>query len=338
MNYKSYFAQYVQSFFEDYLTCRRNLSTNTIWSYRDAIKLFTQFSTENLKKSPTDLLIKDVTESLIVEFLEDIECKRGNSVQTRNHRLMALRCLFKYISYREPLLLNHCRKILSIPLKRGAKLAPVRYLSKDEVLSIINAVDRSKPRGLRDHALLLFTYNTGARVQEVSDMQISWLTLQSPYKVDILGKGKKWRTCPLWKTTVDALSKYIEERKNITCQSDHLFLNRSNNTISRSGITYIIKKYTKKSTLGISGSLKNFKITPHIFRHTMAMHLLQSGVELNVIKSWLGHVSIATTNRYIEIDLEMKKKALDICELTPKQMQNKKLRVNRTLLDWLESL
>jgi len=337
MNSKPYFAQYIRSFFEDYLTCRRNLSANTIWSYRDAIKLFTQFVAERLKKPPTDLFTKELTESLVVEFLENIEHNRGNSVQTRNHRLMALRCLFKYISYREPLLLDHCRKILSIPLKRGAKLAQVRYLSKDEVLSIINAVDRSKPRGLRDHALILFTYNTGARVQEVSDMQISWLTLQSPYKVDILGKGKKWRTCPLWKTTVDTLSKYIEERKKITCQSDHLFLNRSNNPISRSGITYIIKKHTSKSALEIP-SLQNFKITPHIFRHTMAMHLLQSGVELNVIKSWLGHVSITTTNRYIEIDLEMKKKALDICDLTPKQMQNKKWRINQSLLDWLESL
>jgi integrase/recombinase XerD len=166
------------------------------------------------------------------------------------------------------------------------------------------------PRGRRDYTLLLFMYNTGARVQEVADTRLSWLTLCLSAKVDLLGKARKCRTCPLWESTARHVRQLIEERGLKPEQDGHLFVNRSGQPLSRSGIAEIIGRHARAATPGLRGR----KVTPHTIRHTTAMHLLQSGVEINVIRSWLGLVSTATTNRYIEIDLEMKRKALEACE------------------------
>ena len=333
----TYLAHYVRSFFEDHLACRRNMSSNTIQSYRDGVKLFLQFAVSSLKKPATDLRVADVGESLVLAFLGDLERARRNSIQTRNHRLTALRSLFGYIAAREPLLLDLCRKIVTIPLKRGAALPPVRYLTKEETAAMLNMPDRNTPMGQRDYALLLFMYNTGARVQETADAKIPWLSLEKPYKTDILGKGRKWRTCPLWESTAQALRQLTDNRDLSPGQDDHLFLNRFGRPLSRYGIADIIDRSASSAAKATPG-LRRIHVTPHTIRHTTAMHLLQSGVELNVIRSWLGHVSIATTNRYVEIDLEMKAKALKTCEVADTGVRTKRWRTNPDILTWLESL
>jgi site-specific recombinase XerD len=332
-----FLAPYVRSFFEDYLSCRRNVSRNTIQSYRDGLKLLLQFVSGQRKKSAAQLLVTDITEAAVIDFLMDLEQTRGNSIQTRNHRLVGIRCLFEYIATREPLLLDHCRKVLTIPKKRGAVLPEIQYLEREQVAALLGAVARETPLGRRDYALLLFMYNTGARVQEVSDARASWLTLRAPYKVEILGKGRKRRTCPLWENTVGHLKQLIEERHLPSGQDDYLFVNRFGKPLSRSGIADLLDRHAEKAA-ATTPSLNGQKVTPHTIRHTTAMHLLQSGVEVNVIRSWLGHVSITTTNRYIEIDLAMKRKALETCEVGQNVDSPASWHSNPDILKWLESL
>jgi site-specific recombinase XerD len=320
------------------MICRRNATGNTIHSYRDAVKLFLQFVTAKLKRSATKLRVADITESLVLDFLSDLERTRGNSVQTRNHRLVAIRCLFEHISAREPLLIDHCRRIVTIPAKRGVKAPQICYLTKEEIESILQACDRRDPLGRRDYALILFMYNTGARVQEASDVRVSWLSLDSPPKVEILGKGRKWRTCPLWEHTARVLREFLSERGLSPGQDDHLFLNRFSRPISRFGIADAIRKRAVRAAPR-TPSLKARRVTPHTIRHTTAMHLLQSGVDVNVIRSWLGHASIATTNLYVEIDLEMKTQILKACEVRGRQKPKvPSWRSKPDILRWLESL
>jgi site-specific recombinase XerD len=333
-----YLAPFVRSYFEDHLSCRQNASRHTIQGYRDGLKLLLRFASEETKKSAVNLLVTDVTEPLVLAFLGDLERTRGNSIQTRNHRLAGIRKLFEYIAAREPLLLEHCHQIVAIPKKRGAALPAIHYLEKDQLAAILGCIPRDSSLGRRDYTLLLFLYNTGARVQEVADTRITWLTLTPPFKVELLGKGRKWRTCPLWESTAGHLKQLVEERGLKPGEDGCLFVNRHGQPLSRSGIANLISRYSAKAAATIP-SLQSHKITPHTFRHTTAMHLLQSGVEVNVIRSWLGHASITTTNRYIEIDLAMKRKALMTCEVgTNGSAAQSSWRSDVDILAWLESL
>jgi site-specific recombinase XerD len=275
---------------------------------------------------------------MILEFLSDLEHTRGNSIQTRNYRLISIRCLFEYIATRDPLWFGQCSKITSIPTKRGAKLPEIHYLTKEEIESILRAARTLKSASCRDQALLQFMYNSGARAQETADAKISWFSLRSPPKVEILGKGQKWRTCPLWDSTAQILQRLINERTQPSQNGEHLFFNRFGGPITRHGIADIIRKHVRVAATEVPG-LRTKTVTPHVLRHTTAMHLLQSGVEVNVIRSWLGHVSIATTNRYVEIDLEMKTKALKTCEVhSTRSTAGPAWKTSPDILRWLESL
>jgi site-specific recombinase XerD len=332
-----YLAPYVRSFFEDHLTCRRNVSPHTLQSYRDGLKLLLRFAAQHLKRSATMLRVTDITEAVVIDFLTDLEQSRANTIQTRNHRLVSIRNLFEYIATREPQLLDHCHKIRTIPRKRGAPVPEIGYLEKEQVTALLGSISRDSSRGRRDYALLLFMYNTGARVQEVADTRVGWLTLRAPFKVELLGKGRKWRTCPLWESTVQHLRRIVDDRGTPLHPDDYLFVNRIGRPLSRSGIADILDRHLIRAATTIP-ALSGQKMTPHTIRHTTAMHLLQSGVEVNVIRSWLGHVSIATTNRYIEIDLAMKAKALKTCELGQGQAQVVSSYTDPDILKWLESL
>ena len=335
MKNNHYLASYIRSFFEDHLVRRRNLSQNSIWSYRDAMKLLIQFVTQCTGKTASLLKITDIDELIVLDFLKYLEQKRGNSIQTCNQRLITLKSLFEYVAMREPLMMEHCKQITTIPLKRGALLPQIAYLTKDEMHALIHAIDQTTLEGKRNYALLLYMYNTGSRVQEIVDAQISWLSFKHPPKVEIVGKGTKSRICPLWNNTAKTLERYLKQRSQLTRQSNHVFVNRSHMPFSRSGVAYIINTCAQKASCTVP-SLQSKKLTPHVLRHTTAMHLLQSGVEINVIKSWLGHVSLATTYRYVEIDLEMKSEALKTCEIVSKPRRHRK--VTPELLTWLESL
>jgi site-specific recombinase XerD len=337
MTRPAYLAPLVRSFFEDHLARRQNASPHTIRSYRDCLKLLLRFAGERAKKSPVKLLVTDITEPLVLAFLTELERTRGNAIATRNHRLTGIKRLFDYIAALDPLYLDHGHRINAIPMKRGALAPIIRYLESEQVAAILDAVPRDGPRGRRDYALLLFLYNTGARVQEVADTRLAWLTLTTPYRVELLGKGRKWRTCPLWDSTVQQIKQLIEERRPRPGSDDRLFVNRFGQPLSRSGIADIIERHVAKAARMMTG-LQGRIVTPHTFRHTTAMHLLQAGVEVNVIRSWLGHVSISTTNRYIEIDMAMKRKALETCEVGTSASPPVQWHTNADLLAWLDSL
>jgi len=330
-------APFVRSFFEDHLVCHRNLSRNTIQSYRDALKLLLAFASQRHKRAATKLRVDDITDQVVIAFLDHIESGRSNAIQTRNHRLVAIRRLFEYVASREPRYLEHARRITTIPRKRGAVLPEIGYLEKEQMTALLAAVGKDSSRGQRDHALLLFMYNTGARVQEAADTRVGWLSLVPQFKIELLGKGRKWRTCPLWENTANHLRQFIARQRPNAGKDDFVFVNRYGRPLSRSGIADIVRRYARKAAESQPG-LQNRKVTPHTLRHTTAMHLLQSGVEVNVIRSWLGHVSIATTNRYIEIDLAMKAKALAACEIAAPSDDEAIDPRSPDILAWLESL
>lgn len=331
-----YISKYVRPFFQNYLVHQRNMSEDSIKSYRDAVKLFLRFTSTKLKKPTVSILVTDLKKTIVIDFLAHLENNRGNKIQTRNQRLSILRTLFTYIALEEPVLNEHCRRVIAIPFKQGATSPEIKYLEKEEIAALFNATDKSTMLGRRDYAILLFMYNTGARVRETVDVRRSQISFNRPYKVEILGKGKKWRTCPLWKDTTKILQKLLAETK-MPYEDSQIFLNRFGRPFSRFGILKIIAKYKDKASLEVK-SLETKNITPHTIRHTTAMHLLQSGVDINVIRSWLGHVDLRTTHCYAEIDLTMKRKALETCEIKSKKSSPARWHNNPEILTWLESL
>jgi site-specific recombinase XerD len=227
--------------------------------------------------------------------------------------------------------------VLGIPIKKTVSNA-MTYLDRSEVKALLNAPSPSHRFGLRDIALLSLLYNTGARASEVVDLNIVHLRLDTPPQVQILGKGRKVRVCPIWRETADAIRTYLRERDDGNSPDAPVFLSTYNKRISRFGIVAILKRHVATAAKR-QPTLASKSVSPHTLRHTAAMHLLQSGVELNVIKSWLGHVSITTTSQYIEIDLAMKREALARCPpLAPIEEGESPWHHREDVIQWLEAL
>jgi len=243
MSNNRYLSKHIRSFFEDHLVCRRKMSQCTIRSYRDAVKLFVQFVATHRRKAAANVLVTDIDDSIIDAFLMYLEKERGNSIQTRNHRLAILRSLFNYVSLQEPLFLEQCRQVLNFPVQRRTAQPEISYLEKDEMECLFKAIDTRTALGRRNYAILRFMYNTGARVSEASDLRVSRLHFEPPPKVEILGKGSKWRTCPLWHSTAEILRNLIDEQIGTANPAAHLFVNKSGNPLSRFGIYGVIAKY-----------------------------------------------------------------------------------------------
>jgi site-specific recombinase XerD len=247
-------------FFYQFLVDLKGLSTNSVLAYRDAIKLLLSFAADFIKKAVCELNTCDLDDKLIFHFLDHLEIERNCSIQTRNARLAAIRAFFDFISREEPELLLHCQKIRSIPLKRTEHKS-LCYLENDELKAILDSVDVNSRNGLRDKALFIFLYNTGARVQETIDVKIEDLKLDVPGKVKLVGKGKKERACPLWPETIDAVKDYLKQREPDNPDEKRVFLNTNGKSITRFGIRYIIKKYTENASQKCP-SLNNKKVGP----------------------------------------------------------------------------
>jgi len=327
----------VQSFFQEYLLTHRGLSQNTVVSYRDTLKLFFAFESSRQNKPAIKLTLEDLTADIVLAFLNQIECKRHNSILTRNSRLAALRTFCLYLSTKDTLRIGEYQKIIALPLKRAPRKV-MNYLTIDEVNSILENIDRKEFIGQRDYVLLKLLYNTGARVQEICDLKVNSITFGHMPVVTIIGKGNKTRHVPIWSETATLLQNYLKITQLSEQQNSHLFMNLRGLPISRFGIRYIIKQRSL-STERNCPSLKQKTIGPHTFRHTIAMHFLQAGVDLSIIKSWLGHINLATTHAYVEINMEMKRKALAVCSPVGKSPSLKKLLdKNKDVLTWLSSL
>ena len=322
---------WIRLFLTEYLPGERNLSQNTLESYRDTFVLRLSFLAQKIRKPIEKLSVGEIQSSLIRLFLLHIEEYRKCCVATRNQRLAAIRALAHFIGERNPEYIAWSAEIWSIPFKKTFTSA-VGYLEKREMDALLNAPDRSTVQGKRDYALLLFMYNTGARATEVAQVTIRDLSFQQMPSVRILGKGNKERYCPLWALTADELHHLVNRR----ALSETVFLNRYRQSITRFGIYSLVERSVSKAAQSVP-SLRSRPIHPHTIRHTSAVHLLRSGVDINTIRAWLGHVSLDTTNIYAEVDLEMKAKALKHCEIfsTPEDAHWNK---NPDLLDFLKSL
>jgi site-specific recombinase XerD len=335
MKQKIYLSHYIRLFLIQFLSNERGLSENTILAYRDALKLLLKYCTQYLKIKIDKLPCDRIDDRIVRKFLDYLEQHRGCTASTRNARLAALKTFFYYLGCEVPQCLDNSQRISAIvPKKTPHKM--VDYLDPNELKAIMDSIDAASRNGIRDQALLLLMHNTGARVQEIVDIKLNDLRLDAASQIKLTGKGKKQRVCPLWEDTIEAVKAYISVRKPKQEDDNHLFLNDRGESITRFGIRYIIKKYTDKA-IKEQPSLKQKKVSPHTFRHTTAMHLLQAGNELNVVRLWLGHASLNTTHMYVEINMEMKKEILSKT-LPPKLKQEVKKWRRPKILEWLDEL
>lgn len=329
----SSFPALVQEFFTRYLPIERNLSRNTILSYRDALKLLLRFLGESERIAPEALTCNEALDSTRVRaFLRWLAEVRGCKASTRNQRLAALKSFARFVATRAPEHLERCRSIRELPRAREEE-REVEYLDGDELAQLVQAPNPAEPAGVRDRALLLLLHNTGARVQEVCDLSVESLRLDELPSITLRGKGRKVRTCPLWTRTVTALHALLASRNQPSGKAP-LFLNRHGRRLSRSGVSYVLARAARRA--GISQLRHARRPTPHVIRHSTAMHLLGAGADLTVIASWLGHAQISTTHTYVTVDLRTKQEALAAATLIPELREG--VFPPPDVLSWLEQL
>jgi site-specific recombinase XerD len=293
----------VQDFFVQHLTVERNASRHTVLAYRDALKLFLRYSSSARNCSPDELDHSVFDPGVVRSFLAWLERERRCGPRTRNHRLAALKAFARYVAAVAPEHLERCRQVREISPARFEH-REVEYLDDDEVVQLIRAIGGKA--ATRDRALLLLLYNTGARVQEIAGLDVADFHDQAIPFIRLRGKGRRQRTCPLWTRTVEALRTWLTERENPPA-AEPLFLNARAQRISRSGVAHLLRQLALRAGLQPRHASH---LSPHVLRHTTAMHLLQSGVDITTIAAWLGHAQIATTHEYVEIDLRMKQAAI----------------------------
>ena len=336
MSDKKAFGPWIRRFLMEYLPADRNLSRNTQQSYRDAVRLLIVFAAAKLRKKVDVLLVSDITADMVRLFLRHIEETRKCSISTRNQRLAAIHSLAGFIGQRSPEDLAWSAQLRSVEFKRSTRV-PVSYLNKHEIDALLAAPNRTTAIGCRDYVLLLFLYNSGARADEAAQLNIRDLSLHAGgnsalSSVRLTGKGNKIRLCPLWPATALALRELSRGRD----ENERVFLNRSAKPLTRFGVHDIVTRHARIAMTRVPDMQKKH-IGPHTIRHTTATHLLRAGVDINTIRAWLGHVSLDTTNVYAETDLDMKAKALGMCEMK-KSGGRKRWRDNPDLLTFLDQL
>ena len=321
----------MRRFLLEHLVADRKLARNTQCSYREALTLLIPFVAGKLHQPVDRLTVINVSADLVRLFLADVEQSRKCSIATRNKCLATIHALARFVGEHSPEHIACCGQIRSIPFKKASKTL-IPYLDKPEMNALLAAPDCQTLQGRRDHALMLFLYNSGARAHEAAQMLISEFDPVGR-SVKIRGKGGKERQCPLWPSTVDELKPLIVNRS----PSGNVFLNRCGHPITRFGIYALIERYVRRIQAQMP-SLAAKRVSPHSIRHTTATHLLRAGVDINTIRAWLGHVSLDTTNIYAEIDLEMKAKPMAKYEVTNASSSNKHWRDDPALLTFLRAL
>jgi len=326
------FARLLQGFFADRLIQQKNASPRTVAAYRDTFRLLFQYAERKRGKPPVALALSDLDATLVLDFLTHLETARHNTVRSRNARLAALRAFAHYVALQCPPALPLAQQIIAIPMKRFER-ALLGFLSRDEVQAVLAAPDLQTWCGRRDRIMFTMLYNSGARVSEMIGIRVSDVTLGTTSSVRLHGKGRKQRTVPLWKETAADIRQWLSYAQLRAEQP--LVPNRNGLAMTRTNVadrlTLAVTAATKQCT-----QLAGRRITPHTWRHTTAMHLLQSGVDLTVIALWLGHESPATTHGYVEADMAMKERAL--ATIAPPETKRKRYRPIDPVLKFLESL
>jgi site-specific recombinase XerD len=326
------FAALVQQFFTEHLVAQRAVSPRTVECYRDALMLFLDFAGRTLGKAPTALRLVDIQPDLILAFLDHLERERHNAVRSRNLRLTALRAFLKFAGRRDVASLHTVERALAVPMKRFER-PMVGFLTREEMLAVLGQPGSSWT-AQRDHLLLAMLYNTGARVSEIVGVRVVDVVLEGAACVHLQGKGRKQRSVPLWRTTAQEIRAWL--RVNPTLRGEAALLpNRDGRAMTRCNVTQRLALAVSHAAIHLP-SLAKKRVSPHMLRHTTAMHLLQSGVRFNVIALWLGHESTNTTHRYVEADLAMKTKAL--ARLQAPNTKLRRFRASDSLMRFLETL
>ncbi len=308
-------APLLESFFRRRLAKQRNATPATLASYRDALRMLILFAAARLRKKPAALALDDLDRDLVLAFLDELEQKRNNSVATRNARLAAIRSFFHHVAAADPASFGVAQRVLTIPTKR-AHIEVTHHLTDPEVDAIIASPDPTTPRGRRDRTFLLFLARTGARVSEAIGVNANDLQLeQGRSQVLLHGKGRRDRVVPITQDLVRSLTALLSERGLSHHQPEPIFVGVHIERLTRFGATHIVRR-SAGHAMSTRPSLKGKPISPHIFRHSLAMKLLRAGVDLLTIQAWLGHAQVATTHRYAAADVEMMRRSLEKAGVT----------------------
>ena len=331
------FAKALSHYLAVYLPGQRNVSANTVKSYRDTFKLFLRYCKQDCNLSTERLCLRHIDKRLVLGFLGWLEKDRNNGVSTRNQRLACIHGFYQYMQIEDPVGLLLYQQILSIPIKK-TQAPSINHLTPEALKLILAQPDASKANGRRDLTLLCVLADTGARVQELVDLCVGDVRLEPPPILTLTGKGRKKRQVPVMSNTKALLKQYMDETFSIQdgMQGHPLFFNRQRGKMTRAGISYILDKYVSKARE--KSPIIPGKVTPHIIRHTKAMMLLQAGVSLIYIRDLLGHVDIATTEIYARADTEMKRKVLQNAYPEMVDANLPHWEKDETLLAWLTSL
>lgn len=328
------FPALLHSFFHDWVGHERNLSRHTVLSYRDTWRLFLRFLSEHRHRPIVELSLADMDAAAVRAFLQYLEDQRKVSIGTRNCRLSALHAFFAFVAQREPTAVAQCAEIARIPTKKTAR-PEMCYLEADEVEAILRQPDQSKPEGQRDYTLLAFLYNTGARIQEALDVTPGAVRFESPAQVELSGKGRKTRICPLWPETV-ALLKALLKRKPRD-KHEPIFVNRYGRPLGAAGVRFKLSEYVQCAAK-TTPSLAKKDISPHTFRHAAGVMLVSAGADVTVIRSFLGHERLDTTNIYARANLETKRKALELASPSTRPGKPPRWKRDPEILTWLDTL
>jgi len=332
------FAVVLRAFFAQHLPLTRGLSPRTVLSYRDTFVLLLRFLAARHGCGVVKLDLPHLRPDDLLAFLDHLETERKNSVATRNARLAGIHSFARFLATQDPEQVEESQRLLAVPIKRGPTRA-VDYLEDDEIRALLEAVSPDRRNHLRDRALLLTLFNTGARVQELLDIRSSDLQLDRPASVRLCGKGRKERLCPLWPETVNALRALLCVTPASVGDAVPIFRNHRGEPMTRFGVRYLLRRYAQRSQTAVP-TLAAKRVHPHTARHSAAVHLLRAGVELVTISQWLGHASVETTNRYAAVDLETKRQALERAGPVTGVSESAVTawRTDTTVLEWLEAL
>ena len=333
------FSRHLSYFLTRHLPGTLNVSGNTIASYRDTYKLFLTFWEEQYHIRPEKLSISMITQNTVLKFLDWLELERGCSISTRNQRLAALHSFFRHVQRESPENLYEIQRILSIPVKKGPRPF-IKFMTVDEVEILLAQPDLSSKSGRRDLTLLALMYDSGARVQEIIDLQFQDIRVQKPATINLHGKGNKFRRIPIMKNTSTLIKQYIDEQKisyRYLQDDSPLFHNQQKQKLTRKGVSYILKKYVDSARKNPAFT-RNEKITCHVLRHSRAAHMLQAGIPLIYIRDFLGHSSVTSTEIYARLDDKIKRKAIEEAYVDLNVPDYPSWQEDADLMEWLSKL
>lgn len=307
----------IVSFFRNHLVNEAGVSPNTIASYSDCIRLLLNYACDILQVTIDNLALDAISDAMILDFLDHLQTERNNVPATRNQRLGAIKTFFRFLARQEPTLVALCERVCAIRSKKTEDKL-FETLETDEVQAILHTPDTDTVQGARNAVLLGMLANTGARAQELVDVDLRDIQLGNLNQVVLTGKGRKQRIVPIWEETAGAIKRYLELRRHAGINNDALLLNLRAERITRFGLNHIIEKSVRKAERHCP-SLRSKHVTAHTFRHTVALHMIQSNVDIVTIKEMLGHADIRTTSKYVQINLEMKRAAIEACSVRPRR-------------------